>query len=73
MVLREEPLCRMHWEQWQERRRATLVDHIQPRDPSRPELDFDRSNVQPLCHSCHWWKHHQQRTGAEDLATKFRH
>ncbi|QDV34031.1 HNH endonuclease signature motif containing protein [Tautonia plasticadhaerens] len=51
LVLAEEPLCRL----CREHGRLTVashVDHIRPRK-ERPDLALDRSNLRPLCRSCH--------------------
>ncbi len=50
-VLRRKPLC-VECERLGRVMVATLVDHIIPYR-ERPDLGLDRSNLQPLCHSCH--------------------
>ncbi len=51
LVLETRPLCvgclrvGLH-------RVATEVDHVQPRE-DRPDLEYDESNLQPLCRRCH--------------------
>ncbi len=47
IVLREEPICRMC-----QREASSHVDHIIPRK-KRPDLAFERSNLQGLCQPCH--------------------
>ena len=56
-VLAEEPLCR-HCLACGEVKPAVDVDHITPK--SKGGTDH-RSNLQPLCHSCH-----STKTGRED-------
>ena len=49
--LKYHPLC-VECTKMGRLRRATDVDHIKPlRD--HPELKYDESNLQALCHSCH--------------------
>jgi len=51
-VLQEEPLCRHCLEQGITTV-ATDVDHIIDRSKTDQSMWLDRSNLQPLCHSCH--------------------
>jgi 5-methylcytosine-specific restriction enzyme A len=49
--LLHEPLCRSCWALGQTTP-AVVVDHIQSR-ADRPDLEFERSNLQSLCKRCH--------------------
>ena len=51
LQLRESPLCIACLEEGRSVV-AVHVDHIKTRR-ERPDLEFDSSNVQSLCHSCH--------------------
>jgi len=51
LVLAERPWCR-YCEQAGELRPADTVDHTVPVREA-PDRAFDRSNLQPLCASCH--------------------
>lgn len=54
-VLQEEPLCRRC-------ERPADVVHHQEEVIQRPDLALVRSNLEPLCHSCHR-KHHNGPIG----------
>ena len=51
LFLRTNPLCVVCFEAGRTVA-AVHVDHIKTRR-ERPDLEFDSSNVQSLCHSCH--------------------
>jgi 5-methylcytosine-specific restriction protein A len=61
-VLRRQPLC-AECAKIGRVTPATEVDHIIPHRGKR-ELFFDRSNLQPLCHSCHSRKTAREMAGA---------
>jgi 5-methylcytosine-specific restriction protein A len=50
-ILNHEGLCRMCAAEGRTTE-ATTVDHIIPRR-IKPELEYDPSNLQPLCYECH--------------------
>ena len=64
-VISEEPLCRLCLKGSQSQRPrvepAVEVDHIQPVTLA-PELRLERSNLMPLCKSCHRRKTIMERT-----------
>lgn len=60
-VLRDEPLCRACAARGLTEL-ATQVDHVIPLNAA-PERAFDRTNLQPLCSSCHAWKSAAERGG----------
>jgi 5-methylcytosine-specific restriction protein A len=59
VVLADEPLCRFCFARGQ-LVPATDVDHIKS-IAQRPDLRLVRSNLRPLCHSCHSTLTGQQR------------
>lgn len=61
-VLASEPLCRMCWDDYRLRTRATEVDHI---EDSREDYSDDnsRENLAPLCRECHSRKTRAQMQG----------
>lgn len=58
-VLRDEPLCRACAAAGRTEL-ATQVDHIVP-VRVRPDLAFDRTNLQPICSVCHAAKSQAER------------
>ena len=60
-VLRDEPVCRACAARGLTEL-ATTVDHIIG-VALAPERAFDRTNLQPLCTSCHAWKSASERRG----------